>query len=244
MPFRSTVILFSVTLFFVTNIYAQDEPDAPKYKNEIGIVLTDLIDASYQLKYERLLGKHFSVALGVALKGEEGLINLSGLKTEKLRTGGISYSGYKIVPEVRYYINNTQQYLMDGFYFGAYLKYSNFSSDLDGTYIDDAGENFTIAFDADLNVTSAGFMAGYKLAISKRFSIDFLIAGPGAGFYSFSLKNTEDLPDEFYEDLNEALEQYSIFDFLDGDFRFSSTSGSSKFALPTFRYGISLGFSF
>lgn len=244
MKHLTKALVFSFLLFSVTKTIAQEEPEATKYKNEIGVVLTDLIDASYQLKYERLLGKHFSVALGVALKGEEGLINLSGLNTEKLQTGGISYSGYKIVPEVRYYIKNTQQYLMDGFYFGAYLKYSSFSSDLDGNYIDDASENFTIAFDADLRVTSVGFMAGYKWAISKRFSIDFLIAGPGAGFYSFSLKNTEDLPEEFYEDLNEALEQYSIFDFLDGDFRFSSTSRASRFALPTFRYGISLGYSF
>ena len=55
-------------------------------------------------------------------------------------------------------------------------------------------------------------MVGYKLPLSEKFSIDFLIAGPGYGFYNFSIVNEQDLPEEFYEDFNEALEKYLIFD--------------------------------
>ena len=115
---------------------------------------------------------------------------------------------------------------------------------LNGTYINDALESFTIEFDADINVTSIGFMVGYKLPLSKRFSIDFLIAGPGAGFYKFSFVNKKDLPDEFYEDFNMALEKYSLFDLLDGDFKFEATNKKSNFTILSFRYGISLVYSF
>jgi hypothetical protein len=177
-------------------------------------------------------------------KGNKGLIKLSGIDTEKIQTGDITYSGLKIIPEVKYYISKTKQYGKDGFYIGAFVKFTNFQSDLNGTYTNDAMETFTIAFDADINVTSIGFMVGYKLPLSPKFSIDFLIAGPGAGFYNFSFVNTEDLPDEFYEDFNMALENYSLFDLLDGDFKFESTSKDTKFTLPSFRYGISLGYSF
>ncbi len=55
---------------------------------------------------------------------------------------------------------------MDGFYFGAYMKHSNFKSDLDDTYINDQNENFDIEFDATFNITSVGFMVGYKYQIS------------------------------------------------------------------------------
>ena len=57
-------------------------------------------------------------------------------------------------------------------------------------------------------------------------------------------KNKKDLPDEFYEDFNEALENYSLFDLLDGDFRFEAANKNSKFNLLSFRYGISFGYSF
>ena len=88
-------------------------------------------------------------------------------------------------------------------------------------------------------------MVGYKLPISKKFTIDFLIAGPGRGAYKFSFKNKgNELPGEFYEDLNNALDNYHIFDALDGDFSFSAVSRRSNFSRFSLRYGISLGYSF
>lgn len=238
-------LFFSVILLFaVLNINGQETDKITETKNEVGLEITDFINGAYQLKYERLLGKHISVGLGIGLKGENGIIKLSGLDTDQIKTNEITYSGFKIIPEVRYYIKKSQQYSMDGFYFGAFLKYSNYQSDLNGTYINDALESFIIEFDADIKVTSIGFLIGYKLPLSNKFSIDFLIAGPGVGFYNFSFVNKEDLPDEFYEDFNQAMENYSIFDLLDGDFRFKSTNTKSDFTIPSLRYGISLGYSF
>ena len=240
--FKILFLLMILLLCFQSN--AQKPVSEKVSKNEIGIEVSDFIDGAFQFKYERLLGKHISVNLGLGYKGKHGLIRLSGLDTDQIKTSDITYSGLKIIPEVRYYINNAEQYGMDGFYFGAYLKFTNYQSDLNGTYINDALESFIIEFDADIKVSSVGFMVGYKLPLSNRFSIDFLIAGPGAGFYKFSFVNKRDLPDEFYEDLNKALEQYSLFDVLDGDFKFRSTNKTSKFTIPSFRYGISLGYSF
>lgn len=241
----TTKLVTLTILLFVLSVQSQDLNDEiQESKNEIGLEISDLIIGAYQLKYERLLGEHTSISLGLAYKGDNGLIKLSGLDTEQIKTNEITYSGIEIIPEFRYYLNNNGHAGMNGFYFGAYLKYSNYQSDLDGTYINDDLESFEIEFDADIKVTSIGLMVGYKLPISERFSIDFLIAGPGSGSYKFSFVNKKDLPDEFYEDFNTALENYSLFDLLDGDFRFKSTDRNSKFNLLSFRYGISLGYSF
>lgn len=229
----------------MANIQSQELDLEKIRKNEIDLVVSDLINGSLLMSYERLLGEHFSLGLGLGYKGENGLIALSGLDTEKIKTNEITYSGFKIIPEVRYYLNNSGDLAMRGFYFGAYLKYSDYQSDLNGRYFNEALETFNVQFDADIKVTSIGFMVGYKLPLSDRFTIDFLIAGPGSGAYSFSFENKrDDLPDEFYEDLNEALENYQIFDLLDGDFRFSAASRRTNFNLLTLRYGISLGYSF
>jgi len=237
--------LISVVIIFFTVflVKGQEIDDIKESKNEIGLEISDVINGAYQLKYERLLGQHISVSLGLGYKGDKGLIKLSGLDSEHIRTNKITYSGFKVIPEFRYYLNNNRDTGMDGFYFGAYLKFTNYQSDLNGTYINDALESFEIEFDADIKVTSIGLMVGYKLPLSKRFSIDFLIAGPGSGSYNFSFENKVDLPDEFYEDFNEALDQYSVFDLLNGDFKFKATDKNSKFNLLSFRYGISIGYS-
>jgi Protein of unknown function (DUF3575) len=238
-------IIFLTLIFIVTvGANAQEQEKKNETKNEIGIDVFDIVDGTFQISYERMLGKHISINLGIGLKGKEGLFSISGVDRDQLKTNDITYSGFKIIPEVRYYLNKTRQYSMDGFYFGAYLKYSNFSSDLDGTYIDSSDTSFIVEFDVDINVTSVGFMIGYKLPVSKKFAIDFLIAGPGAGFYNFKLKNKRDLPEEFYDDLNQALEQTSLFDYLNGDFRFNSINTKTNFGLLSFRYGVSFGYSF
>ena len=87
-------------------------------------------------------------------------------------------------------------------------------------------------------------MVGYKLKISDRFNIDFLIAGPGASNYKFRLKNIIPPPDEFYDALNEALKKYSIFDLLNADLEFRDNKLNEKILLPEFRYGIKLSYSF
>ena len=239
-------LLISILILFLSiQVYAQ-KADSTKVirKNDVRLMLTDLINNAYHFNYERLVGKQLSVGLGVGIKSEEGLIRLSGLDTEHVKTSDLDYSGFKIVPEVRYYFKKSTLYGMDGFYIGAYGKYSSFKSDLFGTYINDDDESFVIDFDAKIRVFSAGLMAGYKLRITPRIVMDFIIAGPGLGFYRFSFKQQSDLPEEFFDDLNEALDNYSLFDFINSDFEFKRVDTRSRFTVPSFRYGISVGYSF
>lgn len=221
-----------------------NKPDSVQRLNEIGIVFTDLIDASYEIRYERKLNSHFSLGLGAAIKGEEGLISISGIDRERLKTGDITYSGYKLIPDVRYYLNKTQQYALDGFYFGAYLKYFHFSSNVNGSYTTVGDENYTVDFDAKINILSMGLMLGYKLALSKRFNLDFMILGPGTSNHTYKLKNQKPLPDEFYDDLNEALQNFSIFDFINGDFNFRLKDAKTNFSTLSFRYGLTIAYTF
>jgi len=238
------LLLILALLFFSINISAQNDDTGDNRIHELGISATDLINGAFQFEYERMIGEHISLGLGIGYKGSEGLIKLSGLDTDKITTGDITYSGFKFIPAVKYYLKKTTQYSMDGFYIGSYLKYSNYKSDLDGTYIDDIGDTFDIEFDAKFSVVSLGVMVGYKLPINDRFSVNFLIAGPGAGFHNYELTQKKDLPDDFFDDLNAALDQYSIFDLMNGDFKFSPSDGKTNFVIPSFRYGITVGYSF
>lgn len=226
----------------------EPESDYRKVKNQFSFELLQIINGAYLISYERTVWKNFSASLGLGYKGKEGLINVSGLDNDQIKTGDLYYTGFMIIPEIRYYVKGTSKhdYNLTGFYVGLYYKYSDYSSDLNGTYIDidDNNTEYTLAFDADLSVSSVGLMVGYKLQITKRFNIDFLIAGPGSGSYKFEIKNTEDLPESFYEDLNEALEEYSLLDIINSDFRFSEANNRTSFSAMSFRYGIALGYTF
>ena len=236
-------IFFILALIFNGSIYSQETEENNKSINEIGFDFSGLIDSQYLVTYERSLSDHYSFLVGVGLKAEEGLINLSGLDTPHIKTDDLTYSGFKILAEGRYYLNEQTTRQLIGFYLGAYLKYSNFSSDLKGSYVDDNETFFWIDLDADFHTTSIGFMVGYKLPLTKRLNIDFLIAGPGVAFYNFDITNKASLPDSFFEDLNEGLENYNLFDYINGDFDFKVNNSSSSFSGVAFRYGIKLNYS-
>lgn len=239
---KKTLILFIILL--ITYSSNATEKDTVKLKNEVAIVITDLLNGAYQFKYEHALNTNFSIGAGVGIKGKEGLIHLSGIDTEKLKTSNLTYSGYKIIPEVRYYLHDYHKHYLKGFYFGAYIKHGRYQSDLRGLYYSDTYDRFNLDVDARFNITSVGLLVGYKLQIKNRLSLDFLIAGPGAASHTYSLKSRTEIPDEFYEDLNEALKKYSLYDLLNSDFDFSENRKRSNYMFPAFRYAMSFGFSF
>jgi hypothetical protein len=237
--------LFILISLFSLLLVAQEDTDLKQQKNQIDLDITDLPTAFFSFSYERVIGKHISVGLGVGFKSEDGLIQFSGIATDRIQTNDIKYSGYKLIPEFRYYMNESVNgAMLSGFYVGAYLKYSDFNSDLVGTYVDSEAVSHLFEYEAEITVTSIGLMVGYKLPLSKHFSIDFLIAGPGSGGYNFELNNSIPPPDEFYDDLNNALDEYSVLDLINADFGFNNNKLRSKFSAISFRYGISVGYSF
>lgn len=230
-------------LFLLIPVQGQEDTPLPLRNNEAKLMFTDLINGSLLLGYERAFGKHFGVNLLVGYKGKNGLLKLSGLDTDLIKTDELTYSGTRIIPEFRYYLNERTSGMANGFYFGAYLSFNFYQSDFRGDYINEDGA-FEFWYDAKVNTTSVGLMIGYKLPLGKRFSLDFLIAGPGAGSYRAKLGEVVPAPDEFWVDLNDALELYSLADLINADFDFSPTKRSESLLLPSFRYGITLGYSF
>jgi len=221
------------------------EKQLKERRNEVSLEFLGLIDGRFVPAYERSFGKHWSAKIGAGPKSREGLINLSGLDGEKIKTGDLNYSGFIVYGEGRYYVNEFLNGRAVGFYLGLYLKYAGYQTDISGTYTNSANEDFNFLFDTSIGVRSVGFMIGYKLPIKKRFAIDFIIAGPGTANYSFDFQNKSDpLPEEFFDDLNAALEKYNLLDLINADFDFGLRNRRSIFNTVNFRYSISFTFNF
>ena len=232
-----------ICLMTVLPVLSQEDSLRPLHKNEIKFQLTDVLNGRYTVGYERAVGKHIGVALSIGNKTKDGLLKISGLDSDIFETEDLTYSGYRIVPEVKYYLNEHSQSMLSGFYFGAYVTFVDLKSEFKGTYMNENGD-FPFQYDVKINTNSVGLMIGYKLPIAKRFYIDFMIAGPGAGNYKIKFKEVVAAPEEFWFDLNDELELISILDLINADFDFSANKTSDSIILPSFRYGITLGYSF
>lgn len=242
---KQIFITLCLTMFSYVFSFSQDSsrPLEAIYqkKNHISIDPISPIFGSYQMQYEREIANHLSIGLNVGIKFSSGIIKVNGIDGNKVKTDEFNFTGYKLIPEIRWYLQKDQTGLM-GFYAGAYFKYLNITDDIVGVYTDDNLENHDFQFGANIHNYGGGIELGYKLRIKKRFFIDFLITGPGISFYSYSLNEVRPVPEAFYDELSKVLSDYGILKHIDSTIDFKNQSG--KITLPSYRYGIKIGYAF
>ncbi|MEX0273012.1 MAG: DUF3575 domain-containing protein [Flavobacteriaceae bacterium] len=214
-----------------------------QYGNHISVDPFVAVFGTAQVQYERPINSDNTMSVGLSLgyKTSSGVFELPGISSDKITTDDFNFNGIKIIPEFRWY---TQKQGFSGFYTGAYLKYQHYTGNIEGIYVDNDSEQSTIDLDAKIKTYAAGLEVGYKLMVGNRFFLDFLIAGPGLSFNTFELDENAPLPSAFYDDLSEALSEYGIFESIDTDFEIDANAKSETKALPAFRYGIKIGYSF
>ncbi|WP_299212337.1 DUF3575 domain-containing protein [uncultured Aquimarina sp.] len=211
-------------------------------KNHISIDPILPVFGTIQLQYERAISDKISVGISLGLKTGSGIFRVSGINGDRISIDEFNFKGIKILPEFRWYTQKSRNGLF-GFYVGAYAKYQNFTDEILGVYTDSNQMNSTIEIDANIITFAGGLEIGYKLMIWERFFIDFLIAGPGISTNKIKLVEKQPIPDEFYDDVSDALSEYAVFDGLNLDFRINGNQ-DTDIVLPAFRYGIKLGYSF
>ncbi|WP_162086952.1 DUF3575 domain-containing protein [Chryseobacterium aquaeductus] len=210
-------------------------------RNNISIDPFGLFFGSIQGTYERSISSSMSIGLNVGYKYNSGIFSVEGIDIDKISTKKFEFSGIKIIPEFRWYLEKGG---MTGFYIGGYLKYQNYKTPIEGIYTDNNYQTSPIDLVAQVKTTAVGLQVGYKLVIKKKFFADFLIAGPGFGSNTFEIKENKPLPQGFYNDLNDALEIYNLYDNYKLDVKFDTNQKTDKINLPTFRYGIKVGYMF
>ncbi|AXT63022.1 DUF3575 domain-containing protein [Aquimarina sp. AD10] len=211
-------------------------------KNHISIDPILPIFGTFQFQYERAISDKISVGVSFGVKTTSGVFRISGIDINRISTDDFNFKGVKILPEFRWYIQNTTKKL-SGFYVGVYTKYQNFTDEILGVYTDNNGIDNAIEIDAKIITLSGGVEIGYKFMIRKRFFIDFLIAGPGISANKIKLIEKQPIPESFYDDVSEVLSEYELFDNLNLDFRINGNQ-DTDIILPAFRWGIKLGYSF
>ncbi|WP_299275384.1 hypothetical protein [uncultured Psychroserpens sp.] len=234
-------LLTSALILISHSSFAQDE-DLDIVKNYISVDPILPLFGTFQANYERGIGTNTSLGVSFGYKGSSGVFEVTQISFDRFDSNDLNFSGFKIIPEFRWYFQKRKSGL-NGLYLGAYFKYQDASADLGGVYRSRNDEVSEILIDANLKSSVFGIELGYKWQLKKGFFIDLIFAGPGFSTNRITLTEISAVPQAFYDDLSEALQDIGIIDFIDPDFRVNGNQ-ETKITLPAWRYGIKLGYAF
>ncbi|MEZ5198869.1 MAG: DUF3575 domain-containing protein [Bacteroidales bacterium] len=156
--------------------------------------------------------------------------------------------GINTSADYRFYLNALNNYEAPrGVYVGPYYSYNYFKRENTWTLSTDlfVGEAGT---DLILNIHTAGLQLGYQFVFWRRLAVDFVLFGPGIGYYGIKseLRTSLEPDDEalLFEKINDLLaEKFPGYNFAIEKTLFES-KGSFKTTSLGFRYMIHIGFRF
>lgn len=196
--------------------------------------------------YERLVNdkQSFSVNLGRFSLPKFGSTSSDNVSLQKeYKDRGINTSA-----DYRFYLNGLNKYdAPRGVYVGPYYSYNYFKRENTWTLDTDLFDGEVIT-DLVLNIHTAGVQLGYQFVFWRRLAVDFVLFGPGIGYYGIKSELQTSLePDDealLFQKINELLaEKFPGYD-LAIDKTLYEKKGSFKTTSLGFRYMIHLGFRF
>ena len=234
------------------SIGSMKQPDTTKpaknFKNVIRYNISGPILFGFDyvvLGYERMVGKYQSFSIN---GGQARFPKIINIITDSFSVNkDTKNTGYNLSVDYRFYLKKENKYMAPhGVYIGPYFSFNRFERDVTwdfkkGSVVEQ------ISTDTRFTINSFGVELGYQFAW-KRFTLDFLMVGPGIA--SYNLKTTIDgnINASEKEELLDALKQLISQRFPGMNFVFSDHEINSDGVLDTwavgYRFIIHVGFRF
>lgn len=244
--------LFMLAVVCVNTSTAQTLMDSTAkvhpYKNVIRYNLSGAlifgIDKYVVFGYERIIRRNQSISVNF---GKASLPKIVSITTDSFSLNKeANSSGTNVSIDYRFYLPRENKYLAPhGLYIGPYYSYNDFNRDNRWDY---KTRNSFVNTHTDFSIHTIGFELGYQLILWKRFTIDFLMVGPGVGFYDYKVSFDGNLDAATQEQLLDGLGQLLKQKFPGMNFVLSDKEISSNGTLKTtalgYRYLIQIGFNF
>jgi hypothetical protein len=221
-----------------------------QYKNEIRYNLSSAlvfgVSRYIVFGYERVIGHNQSISVDVGAAKLPKLISIStdSFSVQRDRKS----SGSNLAVDYRFYLGKENKYPAPrGLYIGPYYSYDHFTRDNDWMFLNSATNN-DITTHSTFNINTIGFQLGYQLILWKRLSLDFVMVGPGLGFYDYRVTFNSTVTAEEKKQLLDGLQQLLTQKFPGMNYVFSDTQingdGVLKRSSIGYRYIIHVGFLF
>ncbi len=241
-------ILIGISLFLVFSTQSHSQvPDSFAYrKNAIRLEITSalLYRNAFVFSFERMIKKNQSLILTA---GYQELSGLSGFADSIKAISKGTNSGYKFGAEYRFYLAKENKYASPhGLYIGPYFSTTGFNN-ATGITVKTNGliENGTV--NSTIRIVNLGFEMGYQFALSNRWNLDMVFAGPSISSYDIKTKLNGNFTFDPNNIQNETLQNVmNKFPGLKSLFENETigTSGRLKKWGAGFRYQINIAYRF
>jgi hypothetical protein len=197
------------------------------------------------INYERAILPRMSLGIGFGQKFSSGILEISGIDNERLKTSDLSFEGIRILPEFRWYMSKSDKGLT-GFYVGVYYKYQTNNCAVSSIYTPDnvPATPANVNFDLRIRTHSAGLQLGYKLFAYKKFYADFLFAGIGLSRSELETEIESDVPEGYFDELSSGVKRFFILKGIKPKLVNRDDQLQATFTALSLRYGIKIGIGF
>lgn len=225
---------------------------AQAQQNIAKIGVGSMFNGTLNLEYERLLTEKTSVFGEIGyqfpIDVPSQLVNFTestGSANNLIINDG-KYKNFYFAAEYRIYTGGEAG---RGFFVAPYLKFSNYSFEVNGTYNNDVNGFINIPATVDLGYFSAsvGGQLGYQWIIKDKVTINWSFLGLGVGINRLSAGFTADDNDVFEsweQDINDFLANFPGNYQLSSDNVTRTIDAAGTVTLPAVRASLSIGYRF
>ena len=232
-----------LALLFTFTATAQEKA-APVYRNAVKINAMGLALHNVSLLYERSLNDHFTLQMGAGYRWGGDLPKVFGLGDLIVSSNTRGLRGYHITPELRYYFNFCEcGGSPSGLYTGLYTRHTKYYGDLNFHYWTGT-EYADVAVASNFSEMGAGIQLGYQFIFKKRFSVDFMFAGPRLSTYRLKCSIGSDYAEELVPIIEEEINRRLEWLGMDPITITPSAEIDARVGFRNFRYALAFGFMF
>ena len=173
---------------------------------KINLAALALVNISIQDEYS--INGNSSVALGLSYLPTRGLPSVLSSKDSTGNIAGISFKGFSITPEYRYYVAGNGP---EGFYIAGYFRYADYTlNNFYYNYTNSHNITQLYGMSGDWKVTAAGLMIGAQWKLGDNFVFDWWIIGGAFGKNGGSLTGTGPLSAQDQADFKKNISDVNI----------------------------------
>jgi hypothetical protein len=199
--------------------------------------------------YERVLRKNrsFSINIGRAALLKAGKADV--VTDSFTFNDDVKNTGFKVNADYRFYLSKENKFDgPHGVYIGPYISYSQFKRENQWANNNANPQGKLINTTLNMDIFTVGGELGYQFILGKRVALDFVMVGPGVGFYKVKAALESNLTASEKAQLQDAIKELMTQKFpglnnilANKDFDTEGTINTWKYG---FRYLIHIGYSF
>ena len=220
------------------------QTNAQDLKHNLKLNLLSLLAVNISLQDEYTLNGNSAVCLGFSYLPERKIITNGVPEDRKVEVEDLSFSGFSITPEYRYYFKGNGP---KGLYLAGYFRYAKYSTS-EGLYKfkRDDGTYEPVKISGDYTTAVVGVMLGSQWLLSDRMTLDWWILGAGFGSQKADYTGKGDFDADDQQDIKDSFEDINVGG-IDASVVTSSTQidVTVKNNWPAVRaFGLCLGYRF